>query len=204
MATVEDVTGPPATTTTVFLVRHGRTALNAAGLLRGLADVELDATGRQEARSLGQLFEHVELAQVVTSPLQRAHATGAAVAATTGAAISVDDRLRDRDYGAWTSRSMDDLMAEFADPDEAPGVEPAGAVVSRALAALQDAAAAYAGKAMALVAHDVVNRLMLSRLSGLRPADVPQPTACWNRLVLVEGNWEVQVMGALPGDGSVP
>lgn len=38
-----------ATPARVLLVRHGRTALNAEGRLRGLADPELDDIGRQRA-----------------------------------------------------------------------------------------------------------------------------------------------------------
>lgn len=56
----------------VFLVRHGRTSLNAAGLLRGQLDVPLDETGEAEAAALGKVFRHVPLAVVVSSPLRRA------------------------------------------------------------------------------------------------------------------------------------
>ncbi|MGH2843820.1 MAG: histidine phosphatase family protein, partial [Solirubrobacteraceae bacterium] len=41
---------------TVFLVRHGRTALNAAGVLRGHLDPPLDDVGVEEAGRLGELF----------------------------------------------------------------------------------------------------------------------------------------------------
>ncbi|MFI5100881.1 MAG: histidine phosphatase family protein [Actinomycetes bacterium] len=41
---------------TVYLVRHERTALNAAGVLRGRLDPDLDATGRVETERLGGLL----------------------------------------------------------------------------------------------------------------------------------------------------
>ncbi len=54
----------------VFLVRHGRTPLNAAGVLRGRIDTPLDHVGRAEARALGDVFHGVSISGVVTSPLR--------------------------------------------------------------------------------------------------------------------------------------
>lgn len=56
----------------LFLVRHGRTSLNAAGLLRGELDVPLDPSGETEAAELGRSFREVGLEAVVSSPLVRA------------------------------------------------------------------------------------------------------------------------------------
>ncbi len=67
---------------TVYLVRHGQTALNAASVLRGRLDPPLDAVGLREARALGETFAGVRLAAVVTSPLARARATGEPIAAS--------------------------------------------------------------------------------------------------------------------------
>ncbi len=55
--------------TTVLVIRHGRTALNADGALRGRVDVPLDEVGLAEAAQLGDLFEPVPLTVVVCSPL---------------------------------------------------------------------------------------------------------------------------------------
>src|SRR6266511_4128686 len=64
----------------VYLVRHGRTPLNAAGLLRGRLDPPLDDTGAQEAAALGRVFQGVTAASVFSSPLVRARQTAAAIA----------------------------------------------------------------------------------------------------------------------------
>lgn len=58
-------------TATVYMVRHGRTALNAAGLLRGQLDPPLDRVGRLEAAQLAAVFVHREIEVVVASPLRR-------------------------------------------------------------------------------------------------------------------------------------
>jgi broad specificity phosphatase PhoE len=69
---------------TIFLVRHGRTPLNAAGVLRGRIDTPLDDVGQAEARALGDTFRGVGLGGVVSSPLVRAYDTAAAIARTSG------------------------------------------------------------------------------------------------------------------------
>lgn len=50
----------------VYLVRHGRTPLNADGVLRGRLDPPLDDAGRAEAADLGDLFIDVPLAAAGT------------------------------------------------------------------------------------------------------------------------------------------
>ncbi|HMK98168.1 MAG TPA: histidine phosphatase family protein [Acidimicrobiales bacterium] len=51
----------------MYLLRHGRTAFNAAGMLRGHADVDLDEVGMAEAERLGEVFSAVPLGLVVAS-----------------------------------------------------------------------------------------------------------------------------------------
>ncbi len=90
----------------VFLVRHGETALNAAGVLRGQLDVPLNATGEAEATALSEVFRGVPLSTVVSSPLRRAVDTARPVAAASGAHFTIDDRLSDRFYGEWAGHAL--------------------------------------------------------------------------------------------------
>lgn len=76
-----------------------RTALNAAGVLRGRLDPPLDDVGEHQARALGALFADVSVAAVVSSPLQRASQTAQPIADATGAPLVCDDAFVDRDYG---------------------------------------------------------------------------------------------------------
>jgi broad specificity phosphatase PhoE len=57
---------------TVYLVRHGRTALNAAGVLRGQFDVSLDEHGEREVQRVGERFRRTAIKHVACSPLMRA------------------------------------------------------------------------------------------------------------------------------------
>jgi probable phosphoglycerate mutase len=59
----------------VFLARHGRTALNAEGRLRGLSDPPLDEVGVAEVARLAEALAPKHPTAVICSPLQRAVAT---------------------------------------------------------------------------------------------------------------------------------
>lgn len=98
----------------VLLVRHGRTVLNAEGKLRGHADPELDEVGVTQVRAAAAALRSYPIVQVVTSPLQRAVATGAAIAEAAGAGLTTDVAFIDRDYGPWTAHVKDDVIREWA------------------------------------------------------------------------------------------
>ena len=65
---------------TVILVRHGRTAANASGVLAGWTPgVLLDDEGRRQAAAVAERLAAVPLAAVVTSPLERTRETAEAI-----------------------------------------------------------------------------------------------------------------------------
>lgn len=181
----------------VFLCRHGRTALNADGRLRGRLDPPLDDIGESEAEALaGDLWDR-RIVKILTSPLLRALQTAAAVAQVAEVpAVAVDDLL-DRDYGQWAGALESDVVAEYGSVDAAPGVEPRSAVAARAVALLESQWPALAHGDVVLVAHDAVNQALLAHLdSGL--AGVRQRTGCWNEIRPVRGGWEVVRFDRVP------
>ena len=90
----------------IFLVRHGRTSLNAAGVLRGRLDPELDVTGLVEAVAVADAIGRADLSVLVSSPLQRAVDTAAQIGARAGLEVETDERLIDRDYGSWAGKAQ--------------------------------------------------------------------------------------------------
>jgi probable phosphoglycerate mutase len=192
--------------TTVYLVRHGRTGLNAQGWLRGRSDPPLDQVGRAEAARLAGLFAGSRLAVVLTSPLQRAVQTATPLAATTNAPLQPVATFLDRDYGPWNGRPRAEADRRYGSLDMAPGVEAWTALERRVLAGLGAAAEQYTGRTFAIVAHDAVNRALLAWVDGRvgGPELVAQRTGCWNRLRQAGGRWRVLVLDAVPGDGHYP
>lgn len=196
-------------TTTIYLIRHGRTALNAAGALRGRIDVALDETGRAEALRLGTLFAPVPLDHVFSSPLERSLDTARAVAEPHAMQVIVDDAFVDRDYGPWAGRPQREVEARYGALDDAPAdeIETRKQLERRVVAAIERIVVQAGSGRVAVVAHDAVNRALLHAcLEGSHdsPARLPQPTGCWNRLVHDGRNVRCEVIGAVPDDGTLP
>ena len=168
----------------IYLVRHGRTELNAAGALRGHLDVPLDLVGRHEAARLGRSLARRHPRQVVTSPLRRAVETGEAIAREARVSRHIDMRLTDRGYGQWAGVATAEVVNRFGSVDAAPGVEPAADVRSRALAAMLDIARCSGLGPTVVVSHDAINRTVLAALDPAlgSPDDIPQDTGCLNAI----------------------
>ena len=181
----------------VYLARHGQTALNAEGRLRGLSDPPLDDVGRAEADRLGVVLAAKHPTRVLSSPLQRAVATASAIARAAGITATADERVYDRDYGPWTGAVKADVIAEFGSVDAAPGVEPLESLSARVHAAFSDIVDEPGAGPLVLVSHDAVNRALLAALdAGL--TDVGQRTGCWNQLSRVDGTWRVDLYDQKP------
>lgn len=174
----------------LYIVRHGQTALNAEGRLRGLANPPLDGTGITEALAVSDTLTGRGIGAVYSSPLERAAHTGQIIAYDSGAEFSRDERFNDRDYGPWTGHLKTDVIAEFGSVDNAPGVEPVSRVLDRALPALDAVLDAHPDTAVAIVTHDAVIRPLLTALD---PAVGPltADTGSWNELVREGGQWTI-------------
>lgn len=151
----------------LILLRHGRTAANAAGLLQGRADNELDEVGRSQAADAARHIGPVD--RVVASPLLRARQTAAAFELPT----DVDERWIELDYGEWDGRPVGDVTAQEwaawrADPSFAP---PAGEshaqLAARVRAALDDLQAEAAERDVLVVSHVAPMKIALAWALGV-------------------------------------
>ena len=98
---------------TVLLVRHGRTAANASGVLAGWTPgVGLDETGQAQAQTLASRLEKIPIRLAVASPLQRCQETASTLLGPEGPDLITDDRLGECRYGDWTGRPLKELVKE--------------------------------------------------------------------------------------------
>ncbi len=184
----------------IFLVRHGRTSLNAAGVLRGRLDPELDDIGVVEAKAVADAVGPADLAVLVASPLQRAVDTAAQIGARAGLGVEIDERLIDRDYGSWAGRPKSELIARWGSLDAAPEVEPSADVLARAMDAFNDVARRTGSRSAALVTHDAVLQLLLPALDPrLEQVDpLPQETGCFDVVEKRGDGWIVTRVNVTP------
>jgi ribonuclease H / adenosylcobalamin/alpha-ribazole phosphatase len=102
--------------TRIMLVRHGVTDFTIAGKLdgRGGSDPSLNADGRRQARAAAagvRAFIGNSTVSVITSSLQRAIETGAAIADELGVRARIDADWDEQSFGDWDDKRMDYLVA---------------------------------------------------------------------------------------------
>ena len=94
---------------TLLLIRHGRTDANATGVLAGRSPgVALDEVGRTSTQALAKRLEGVNIARVVSSPLERTRET-AQILFQDRQDVEIDDRLLECDYGDWQGAKLSEL-----------------------------------------------------------------------------------------------
>lgn len=145
----------------LIIVRHGRTAYNAQGLLQGRVDNPLDAVGEDQALVVGEyLVPHVnEETVIISSPLLRARSTAQAIANRTGLSVTIDERWTELAYGIYEGVPQGDVPAEVwakwrSDPHFAPeSGETLAQVQERVAGACDELLQSLTGKTAVIVSH---------------------------------------------------
>ncbi|MFJ1651108.1 bifunctional RNase H/acid phosphatase [Streptomyces sp. NPDC088337] len=155
--------GAPAT---FVLLRHGETPLTPQKRFSGSGgtDPSLSGVGREQAEKVAAALARRGTVQaVVSSPLARTRETAGIVAARLGLDVTVEEGLRETDFGAWEGLTFgevsecypDDLNAWLASPEAAPtgGGESFATTAVRIAATRDKLVAAHAGRTVLLVTH---------------------------------------------------
>ena len=175
---------------TIYIIRHGQTALNKARVLQGRSDQPLDEKGVAQARRAGEYFrsQGIRFDRVWSSPLRRAVDTARYLAGEE-AAILTDPRLIEMDYGPYEGMDLHhpapEVLAFFKDFSHAPapaGMEPLNAVIARLGSFLEELRPAPGGENILLSTHAIA---MKGALEYLTPGS---RGAYWSTFI---GNCEV-------------
>ncbi|MFJ8136035.1 bifunctional RNase H/acid phosphatase [Streptomyces sp. NPDC096013] len=155
--------GTPAT---FVLLRHGETPLTPQKRFSGSGGTNpsLSTTGKDQAqRAATALAARGTIQHIIASPLTRTRETAAAVAERLGLDVTIEEGLRETDFGAWEGltfgevreRYPEDLTTWLADPTAQPtgGGESFADTAIRIAATRDKLTAAYAGRTVLLVTH---------------------------------------------------
>ena len=149
----------------LFLIRHGETEGNALRIVQH-PDIALSPRGVAQAERLARRLAREGEARIVSSDYARAAATAEHLRRATGAPLSFEPLLQERNFGDLRGRPYVDLDFDMFEPDYAP---PNGetwpvfhARIDRAWARVQALAAAAAGH-LAVVTHGLVCRSLAAR-----------------------------------------
>lgn len=172
--------------TKILLIRHGHVEGIMPERFRGRADLPLTSRGIAEAQAVAQrIASGWQPLKTYTSPMRRCIETSDAIAKACGIASEVIDQLNDIDYGAWQSRSYEEIKgtdprlfaAWMATPHlvRFPNGESLQDLVARSADALRLVLRRHANDTIVLVSHDSVNRALLLQL-------LDQPLSAYWRL----------------------
>ncbi|MEE6177827.1 bifunctional RNase H/acid phosphatase [Mycobacterium sp. 050134] len=164
-------TGARGTPTRLLLLRHGQTELSAQRRYSGRGNPALTDVGRRQAAAAARyLAERGGIAEVLSSPLQRAYDTAATAAKALGLDVTVDDDLIETDFGAWEGLTFNE--AAQRDPElhgrwlrdtgvTPPGGESFDSVLDRVLRVRERIVANHEGSTVLVVSHVTPIKMLL-------------------------------------------
>ena len=113
----------------IYLVRHGETDWNQAGLLQGQTDIALNAQGLEQAREAAERLKEVPFEIAFCSPLIRAKRTAETIIGDRKITLTTDERLRELNFGPWEGVDIRSIKDAASQPFTNPGsyIPPVGA-----------------------------------------------------------------------------
>lgn len=171
--------------TDIYIVRHGETQSNRAGLWQGATDSPLTATGETQVRALAERLSPTEFDAVVSSDLGRAELTATAL----GKSFELDPGWREPDLGAWEGLDYEQVRATSAEDLDAfmrgedvrlGGAERLSETAARVLDAYRRLVTAVEGGRALVVTHGLAIAVLTGALLGTRrpnPLVLPGNTA---------------------------
>lgn len=166
--------------TWLFLLRHGATRLNLEVPYRlqgSEVDEPLAAIGYEQAAEAKEALRSYPLRAIYSSPLQRAMQTATVVAEPHALNVEAISDLREGSVGRWENRTWDDIKTSepeayqhfINDPGTHgyAGGENFNQVLARVKPIFLNLLKKHQGEAIAVVAHQIVNRVIVADLMGL-------------------------------------
>jgi broad specificity phosphatase PhoE len=160
--------------TTLLLVRHGETDWNRDRRWQGHTDTHLNDEGRAQARRVVDELGGVDA--LYSSDLARARETAEIIADAIDVPVLLDERLRERSFGAWEGLTNAEIEARFADAHArwlagegagADDAEPFRDFADRVHGFLRDTLSRHPADTVLVVAHGGSLRVIHAALNGL-------------------------------------
>jgi len=195
-------------TTKVVIVRHGQSTYNVEHIIQGRCDKSvLTDRGRADAQKVGAVLRQLEVAAFYTSPLQRAKETAEIIHGCFEVAppFEISEFLQEVDLPLWEEMKKDDVVRQFPEdydcwknrPHEfymTVGDRehyPVLSLYEQAQNFWKTVIPKHQGKTIVIVAHNGINRCLISSAIGVPPAlyhSIQQSNCCVNVLNF-KGGW---------------
>lgn len=96
----------------VLMTRHGQTDWNVEKRVQGKADIELNATGIEQAKITSEKLKDEKIDIIISSPLKRAKQTAEIINQTLNCPIIYEDGISERDFGEFEGKQRTDFDFE--------------------------------------------------------------------------------------------
>lgn len=183
--------------TRIIAVRHGETAWNVDSRIQGQLDIQLNDTGRWQARCVGRALVSEQLSAIYSSDLGRAHETARAIGEAAGIPVIAHTGLRERRFGMFEGKTFDEIQQNWPEdalhwkrriPEWQPpdGGESLLQLRERVQRTVGDMAARHSGQQIAVVAHGGVLDALYRIATGQEvnsPRTWQLPNGAINRLL---------------------
>lgn len=173
--------------TTLYLVRHGTTDLNAAMCYQGRVDVPLNDLGLAQGRCLTEYFRDIAIDKGVVSPLIRARQTmDALLAEKPEVPVTVEPDIIELDGGEIEERPFREINVIWPGFLDAftthpgtyrmPGGESGADVYHRVIPAIQRIARENQGKTVVVVSHGFAISTWINYMQGIPAEEMKEAT----------------------------
>lgn len=147
----------------IYVVRHCATACSEQKIYCGESDVPLSPAGKEQASALAERLANIPIDLILCSPLLRARQTAEVIASGRNIPILYDDRLKERNFGAFEATDVEAEEGKACRYNFAvkyPGGESNLQVAARVYALLGEAVQRFRGKDLLILSHGSVCRLI--------------------------------------------
>ena len=195
-------------TTKVVVIRHGESTYNIEHIIQGRCDKSvLTAKGRADAEKTGAALRQLDIAKLYTSPLQRAKETAEIIhnSFQVTPPLEVSELLQEVDLPLWEEMKKDEVASQFPEdyhcwktrPHEfymkvgETQHYPVLSLYEQAQRFWQEVIAQHEGETIAIIAHNGINRCLISSAIGIQPSryhTIQQSNCCINVLNF-KGKW---------------
>ena len=177
----------------LWLVRHGETEANVAGLYSGHTPTPLTTKGQRQAQRLGEMLQQVPFDHAMCSELERTQHTARLLLGERDIPLTANPLLNEMFFGDWEMRHHRDLQVEDKENYAAwcadwQHVAPTNGEgfpdFSRRVSDFASELAHYPYQNLLIVSHQGVLSLLTARLLGM-------PTASMWHFRIDHGAWSV-------------